>query len=233
MKRLTILLITTLSSCVLILPNNSTDNAFSNIYDTSIRLIIRHDEDSLYKTNYEQAYNLFGHYCKKIETTNHLDTIFNTGIAIRFWTTRVMDKKGTFYGAYPKRGLLDKVEKVKISFINETNKTEITSELKGDTNATDFIWKKYDYKKLGYGYYGSEGGCLYNPYFKDILSWIDVLNNSPSKLKNISNYDFIFWIDKQTINKLTFKPETLEIKITLIDTTGTKRRQLTDFVKIN
>jgi hypothetical protein len=84
MKRRKTLLILALTSCVETF--HLTDNAYYDIDDTSIRLVIQHPDASLHLTNYEKTYILPGHYCKKLETTDQLDTIYKTGIAIRFWT---------------------------------------------------------------------------------------------------------------------------------------------------
>lgn len=232
MRRLLSILTITLTSCI-VFPKLS-NNAFYHIDDTSIRLVVKHDKDSLVRTNYEVTYNLPGHSCTNLSTTDKLDTSQRTGVAIRFWTSIVMNDKHTaFYGEYAKRGLLDKIENIEISLVNGVNRMEIAQKLRGDTSTTAFIFRKYDAKKSSYGYRMTNANCLYNPYFTDIDAWKETLNQKPHILKDVFRYDFMFWLDRQTLSGLTFKPETLEVKITLVDSTGLKRRQLTDWTKIN
>lgn len=211
-----------------------TDKAFYSIDDTSIRLVITHDKDSLLRTSYEITNNLPGSYCKNLSTTNKLDTSHKTGIAIRFWTSMVMNDENTaFYGEYAKKGLLDKIENIQISFANGEDRIEITQKLHGDSSTTAYMFRNYDEKKLPYGYSMTNTNCYYNPYFADIQAWKETINQKPHILKDIFHYDYIFWLDSQEIKRLTFTPEFLELKITLIDSTGLNLRQLADSIKIN
>lgn len=203
---------------------NLTDNAYYNIDDASIRLILRHNSDTLYKTNYDQTYNLPGKYYKLLSTTNKIDTINKLGVQIKLWAKIIMSEKGVFYGYCPKNGLLEKIDKINISIRNDSTSIDITHFLIGDSTINEVKWRKCEYKKLPYTW----GNC---PYFKDIKSMVNRLNNG-SELKKIPNHDYIFWLDREVIKNISFKPTYLQMSITLIDTTGTKHRELMDSIKI-
>ena len=60
---------------------------------------------------------------------------------------------------------------------------------------------------------------------------VNSLNNG-SELEKIPNHDYIFWLDRDVIKNISFKPTYLQMNITLKDTTGTKRREFNDSIKI-
>jgi len=203
---------------------NLTDNAYYNIDDASIRLIMRHNSDTLCKTNYDQINNLPGKYFKFLSTTNKIDTVNKLGVQIKLWAKIIMNEKGAYYGEYPKNGLLKKIDKIVILFRNDNMSIDITNFLIGDSTISEVKWRKCEYKKLPYTW----GSC---PYIKNVKSMVNMLNDG-DKLNRIPNHDYIFWLDKEAIKSISFKPTYLQMRITLIDTTGTKNRELTDSIKI-
>lgn len=223
-----LLFVALFSSCIFKVPNHS-DNAFENINDVSIRLVVRHAEDSLVRTDYEKRNNLPGNICAKVETVNHLDSSQSQGVAIRFWTEIVLNEQGTFYGAYPKNGLLEKISQVNVVLASQSFEKDITKELFGDSTLTSFVWKKHDYKKTPISSYTHQGG-LKPAYFKNTEDWKIGLNNHADSLEWVSRYDYMFWFDNKTIRNLEFEPEWLKIRITLTDSTFTKNRILTDSI---
>jgi hypothetical protein len=209
---------------VILIPRNLSDNAYYNIEDTSIRLIFKHETDTLYKDQYERHYNLPGKYYKLLSTTNKIDTIHKLGIQIKFWAKIIMNEKGAYYGYCPKNGLLERINNINISLINGSDTLEITPFLFGDSTIYEVKWRTYNYKKTPYTW----GNC---PYFRDIKSMIKSLNNG-SELGLIPYHDYVFWLDNNVIKDITFKPTYLRMKISLVDSTGTKHRQLIDSVKL-
>jgi hypothetical protein len=230
MRLLSIIAILSLSSCIG--PLHLTDNAFYDVEDISIRLVFQHANDTLYKTEYEKNHNLPGRYISKLETTQNLDTTHRVGIALRFWTRTVLNEKSTFYGAYAKKGLLNKIQDIEIAFSNANVKQIITHMLKGDSSFTSFLWQKYDSNKSSHGYYVTPNQGYKNPYFKDIENWKVILNNKADTLERLDHYDYIFWLDTEEIRKLSFKPNTLTVRLLLIDSTSTKPKQVTDLINL-
>lgn len=134
MKRLLLFSTIAFTSCVLMFPDNLTNNAFYNIDDTSIRLVIKYDTDTLYKTNYDHTYNLRGTQYNLLSTTNSIDTTHRIGIQIKLWAEIILNEEGTFYRRYPANGLLDKINTISICFTNENSSFDITPFLKGDSS---------------------------------------------------------------------------------------------------
>jgi hypothetical protein len=217
-----------ISSCMFKVPKHS-DNAFENINDVSIRLVIRHAEDSLVRTEYEKRNNLPGNSCTKLETVNQWDPNQIQGVAIRIWTEIVMNEQGTFYGAYPKNGLLEKISQVNVLLASKNVEKDITKELFGDSTITSFVWEKHHYKKTPISSYMHKGG-LKPAYFKNTEDWKTGLNNHADTLEWVSRYDYLFWFNRQTIRNLEFEPEWLKIRLRLTDSTFTKNRVLTDSI---
>lgn len=142
-----------------------------------------------------------------------------------------MNEEGSFYGAYPKNGLLNKVESVSISLLNDENSHDITSWLKGDSLVENFIWKKYDSKKVTKIWYNYKG-CLLSPYFKNTQDWIYSLNNKMDTLKWANHYDYMFWITPYDLKKMNFSPNKLKIKLVTVDSTGLRNRPILDSIRI-
>jgi len=235
MKKLGILL--TISLLLIItgyfrfFPKNLTDNAHENIEDVSIRLIYRHTTDTLVKTNYERTYNLSGNVCPKIETTSDFNSSKNLGVAIRFWTRIVMNEEGTFYGPFPKNGLLNKVELVNVSLSDDKNSVDISNWLEGDSLIENFIWKEYDSKKISKQWIMYKG-CLRSPYFENTSDWITTLNNKMDTLEWANHYDYLFWFNTDDFKKINFSPNELKIKLITVDSNGVRNQPLLDSIKI-
>lgn len=225
-----LLLIALASSCIFKVPSHS-DNAYENINDVSIRLVVRYSQDSLVRTDYEKRNNLPGNVCAKLETVDQLDSNLIQGVAIRFWTDIVMKEQGTFYGSYPKNGILEKITNVKVVLSNNNFEKDITHVLIGDSTINAYVWKKHNYKKAPISSYTYKGG-LKPAYFKNTKDWTTSLNNHADSLEWVSRYDYMFWFDSQTIRDLEFEPEWLKIRLTLTDSTFTKNRILTDSIKL-
>ncbi len=223
-----LLLSTGIGSCIFKVPSHS-DNAYENISDVSIRLIVRHAEDSLVRTDYEKRNNLPGNVCAKLETVDQLDPNQSQGVAIRFWSEVVMNEPGTFYGAYPKNGLLEKISKVNVVLASNKLEKDITKELFGDSTITSFVWKKHNYKKSPLSNYTRDGG-LKPVYFENTDHWTNELNHNAVTLEWVSRYDYLFWFENKTIRNLEFEPEWLKIRMTLTDSTLTKNRIITDSI---
>jgi hypothetical protein len=220
MKRIFIsLYVLFLNSC---LPGQLTDKAFYNINESSVRLIINTGRDSSVKTNYEQTHNLPGSSCKLLTVTNSFDTLARLGISIRLWANIIKPEKSTFYGDYPSLGLLEKIQSLKITLENQDKSIEITNFLKGDSTISNFIWGKY---LLEYSHY-SNRNCFVLPYFQNTEDLLKTLNKEADKLKRIPNYDFIFWLDKNLISNIGFKPTLLKMSMTLVDSTGRQHRNI-------
>jgi hypothetical protein len=219
---------TVIASCIFKVPNHS-DNAYENINDVSIRLIIRHPMDSLVRTDYEKRNQLPGNYCAKLETVEVLDSNLIHGVAIRFWTDIVMKEQGNFYGAYPKNGILDKITNVNVVLSNSQFEKDITHELMGDSTINAYVWKKHNYKKSPLSNYIKDGG-LKPVYFENTDHWTQELNHHADTLEWVSRYDYLFWFNNKTIRNLSFEPEWLKIRVTLTDSTLTKNRMLTDSI---
>lgn len=213
-----------MSSCANLIPHNLTDNAFYNVDDASIRLVVKHNSDTLFKSSYEQTNNFPGKFYKLLSTTNKIDTVSKLGIQRKLWAKIIMNEKGTYYGNFPKNGLLEKISGINISFENDNEILDITPLLFGDSTIREVKWRNYNYKKLPYTW----GQC---PYFKDINSMVKSLNNG-SELERIPNHDYVFWIDGNVFKTISFKPTYLQLKISLVDSTGTKYRQVSDSIKI-
>ena len=142
MKTLLYIIISLLiSSCAILIPHNLSDNAYYNIDDASIRLIFKHNTDTLYKSTYEQNYNLPGKYYKLLSTTNKIDTINKLGIQIKFWAKIIMNEKGTYYGYCPKKGLLERINNINISIRNGNDTLDITPFLFGDSTIYEVKWR--------------------------------------------------------------------------------------------
>lgn len=215
-----------LNSCILFLFKGN-DNAFYSLDDCSVRLIMRHEKDTLYEgvtlTPPKDYYPL-------LSTIYALDTTKQLGVQIKLWTFIMMCEKRTgFYGEFAKNGLLENIASVSIALTNKTeNRLEdITPYLRGDPNLkSNLVWKKIDYKKTPYTY----GKYV---YFPKITDWAQLLNTNAASLEHFSDHDYIFWIDKSIFQKIDFNPTALEIHISLNDSTGKFVRQLHDMVRIN
>src|SRR4051794_16641992 len=105
-----------LTSCIIFrFTPNLTDKAYTDIRETSIRLIKKHDQDTIgFMNTYDRTHNFSGSVCKRLSTINKIDTLEKIGISIRFWVDIVKTEKGSFYGKYPALGLLDKINSLKI-----------------------------------------------------------------------------------------------------------------------
>jgi hypothetical protein len=215
-----------LSSCMLFVPRNLTDNAFYKIEDCSVRMIIKHDNDTLYKTEYEKRYNLPGNYFKLLSTTNEFDTTLQLGIQLKLWAQIVLNEKGNFYGEFAKNGLLEKIENITIQFVNGNKQFDVIPYLSGDSSLSEIKWRQHEIKKTPYTW----GQCI---YFKDLAAWKNKLNNHAQDLKALTQHDYVFLMDKKVFQELPFKPELLKISITLVDSTGALHRQLVDSTIIN
>jgi len=228
---LTLLLLSVLiGSCIFKLPN-LTDNAYENIKDVSIRLVVRHPKDSLVRTDYEKQNNLPGNVCAKLETVDQFDSNKTNGVAIRFWTEVVMNEQGTFYGAFPKNGMLEKISKLNVILSANHLEKDITKELFGDSTITAYVWKKNTYKKAPTSTYMHNGG-LKPAYFENTEDWTTGLNERADSLEWVSRYDYLFWFNNKILSTLNFEPEWLKIRMTLTDSTFTKNRILTDSVAL-
>lgn len=227
---LTFLSLTTIS-CFRFFPKNLTDNAFEEIEDVSIRLMYQHEIDSTIRTNYDITYDLPEKVCSKLETTNQIDTSRNLGVAIRFWSKIVMNEEGTFYGPFPKNGLLYKITDLNILISKNDTEKDITELLKGKPELTSFSWKKYDHKKLPLAWIRHNEGYKV-PYFENIEIFIKSLNEDLQKIEEISNYDFLFWFEKEDINFHDFDPKYLKIRLVLSDTLGLEHKIISDSMKI-
>lgn len=208
-----------------------TDNAYYNIKESSVRLIKKTEKDSIVKTSYESTHNLPGSKCNLFSVTNTFDTLSKLGISIRLWADIIKSEKSTYYGDYPKLGLLDKIHSLKVVAEGDSKEFDITSFIRGDSTIRDFFWERYDSKGLSYGYYSSQN-CYKLPFFHDIDSLLTTLNSQASKLERITNYDFIFWLDKKIISSIDFKPSYLSMTMTLTDSTGKEFRNIIDKWKI-
>lgn len=210
-----------LNSC---LPGHLTDKAFYNIKESSVRLIKNTGRDSIVQSVYEHTHNLPGSTCKLLTVTNSFDTLAQLGVSIRFWANIIKPEKSTFYGDYPKLGLLEKIQSLKITLESQDKAVDITNFIRGDSTITNFIWGKYE---LGYSHY-SDKNCLKLPYFPSPENLLITLNSQTDKLKRIPNYDFIFWLDKELISDIGFKPNLLKMSMTLVDSTGRQHRNIDD-----
>ncbi|NOT38718.1 MAG: hypothetical protein HOP11_15195 [Saprospiraceae bacterium] len=217
------------SSCLV--PRNLTDSAYYNIKESSVRLITKSDKDTIVKTTYESTHNLPGSKCNLFSVTNTLDSSSKLGISIRLWADIVKPEKSTYYGNYPKLGLLDKIHSLKIAIEGDNREFNITSLIRGDSTIKEFFWGKYDSKGLSYSHYSSLN-CYLLPFFPDTDSLLTTLNNRAGKLERITNYDFIFWFDKNPISNIDFKPRYLSLTMTLSDSTSKQFRNITDKWKI-
>lgn len=217
------------SSCWV--PRNLTDRAYYDIKESSVRLITKADKDTIVKTTYESTHDLPGSKCNLFSVTNTLDSSSKLGISIRLWADIVKPEKSTYYGNYPKLGLLDKIHTLKIAIEGDNNEFNITSLIRGDSTIKEFFWRKYDLKGLSYGHY-SNLNCYVLPFFPNIDSLLTTLNDRANKLERITNYDFIFWFDKNAISAIDFKPRYLSLTMTLSDSTGKQFRNITDKWKI-
>ncbi len=217
MRVLILLAILSLLSCSAIFLPAKSDNAWYSVQDCSIRLIVKHNLDTLYKTAYELNYNLPGKYYPLLSTTEKANLDLPKGVQIKLWTKIIMNQKGGFYGNFPKNGLLEKIDSLTIFLTNNFDTLDITHYLKGDSTIKEMKWRECNYKKLPYSW-----GDI--PYFENIDSWVSVMNAKSSSLKRIPNHDYIFWINKKIINNISFKPTTIQINLTLIDSLGIKKR---------
>lgn len=123
------------------------------------------------------------------------------------------------------------MESVSITLSNNENSLNIENLLEGDSLVENFIWKEYDSKKVNLGWYVNKG-CLFSPYIINTQDLIYTLNNKTTTLKWARKYDFLFWLDRNDIREVKFSPDQLKIKIITIDSTGFKRQQFTDSIKI-
>jgi hypothetical protein len=115
---------------------------------------------------------------------------------------------------------------LEILFANNTRALDIAPFLYGDSARLGIKWRKCDYKKLPY----RQGKSI---YFENISAWVSILNNTSASLRRVPDHDYIFWIDRKIFDGLPFKPDKLQINISLVDSTGTKHRKLTDSIFIN
>jgi hypothetical protein len=218
-----------LSSCWI--PRNLTDNAYYNITESSVRLIKKADKDTVIRTSFESTHNLPGSKCNLFSVTNTFDTLSKLGISIRLWADIIKPEKSTYYGNYPQLGLLNKIHSLKIVVVGDSKEFDITGFIKGDSTIKDFFWERYDSKGLSYGYYSSLN-CYKLPFFHDTDGLLTTLNSQAGKLERITNYDFIFWLDKKIISRIDFKPSYLSMTMTLKDSTGNEVRNIIDKWKI-
>ncbi len=225
MTRFLLILLIIFTSCGFFIPRNLTDNAFYDIYDSSVRLVVNLKKDTIDRSSYEVNFNLPGKPYKLLSTTYSLDTSYPLGVQLKFWANIVMNENGTYYGDYPQKGLLHKIDSLQIHFTDGRSSLDIIPFLEGDSSLHEVKWRKYEYKNLPYTW-----GKI--PYFDNVASWKDVINNKPDSLERIPDHDYIFWFDKQVIKTLSFRPTRLEMKLVLVDSTGTKRKQLTDFITL-
>lgn len=218
-------------ACFYGLPRNLTDNAYERIDDVSIRLIYKHQQDSLVRTDYEKRYNLPGNYCTQIETTDSIHKHQRMGIAIRCWTSIVMKEGGTFYGPYPKNGLPGKIKVLKIFLGKDHLTKDITDALRGDSVIQAFVWKNHQYKKTPLSWYNHQGG-LKPLYFETVGHWMASLNERPDMFQGFSRYDFLFWFEHRLLDSVGFEPAYLKIEMLVSDSTGNPVRTIADSTRI-
>lgn len=228
---LPLLLTTIAGACFYRPPRNLTDNAYERIEDVSIRLIYKHQKDSLVRTAHEKRFNLPGHYCTQIETTDSMDRRKPLGVAIRFWTSIEMKEDGTFYGRYPKNGLAGKIKTLKILFAKDHLTKDITGALKGDSTIQSFLWKNYQYKKTPLSWYNHNGG-MQPLYFETVGHWIAALEEKPDMFQWISRYDYLFWFERGLPDSVGFEPTCLKIEMLVSDSTESAIRMIADSVSI-
>jgi hypothetical protein len=96
-----------------------------------------------------------------------------------------------------------------------------------------YLWRKYDAKNEEYGNIIGKDHGNKNPYFSDIADFCRVINAHGDSLgANIWQYEYIFWLDKQAIRELPFKPDALQIQVDLVNKRGRKQGKLTDIVRL-
>lgn len=213
-----------LSSCFLLLPGNLTDNAYYDLNDASVRLVVKHPNDTLYKTQYEINNNLPGNIFPLLSSTYSIDTASRLGIQLKLWAAIVMKNEGTFYGPYPKNGLLNKVDKIQIILKNNSSQLELSPYLHGDSTLKKIMWRKYEYKKTPYTW----GQALNCPDIATMIQWL----NDGSKLNNIPRHDYIFWFDKSVWKKMDFQPTKIVLHMTLVDTNRKFNKILRDSIAL-
>jgi hypothetical protein len=103
---------------------NQANDAYNKVNDVSIRLIIKHTEDSFYIWDPSKVNTRPGTMVNKIETVGRLDTSFRTGIAIRFWGYSV--RQTSYHSGYARNGLLHKISDLRIVFKKDALTYDIT-----------------------------------------------------------------------------------------------------------
>lgn len=212
-------------------PRNQRNNAYNKLKDVSIRLIVKHAEDSFYVWDPSRVNTRPGTLVNKLETVSRLDTSFRTGVAIRF---RGHSVRQTFYhSGYACNGLMHKISDLRIFFKRDTLTYDITHLLRGDKNIESYLWRKYDTKHPGYSNILGKDQGYANPYFSNIADFCKVVNAHGDSLgADIFEYEYIFWLDKQAVRELPFKPDGLSIQMDLVNKRGRKRGRLTDIVRL-
>jgi len=181
---------------------NFSDSAYYSIDDVSIRLIKKHSTDSIHKSNYHHKYNLPGTVHPKLSSISRIDTSDLTGIQIKLWTEVLIDDEHTFYGYAPQLGLLHKLADIDVYIRSDEYRIDLSEHLYGDSTITNPKWENLDFKKTPYTW-----GSI--PYFRDLDSLQNALNQSPNILGRIPDNDYILWLeDFDFMEELSF-PSTL------------------------
>ena len=112
---LSLLIIILFSSCF----PKLTDDAGYILNDASVRLIHNLEKDTLIKSSYEETYNLPGTKFPLLTSINKIDTTHPMGIQIKLWGYIITEKHSRFYGRYPRKGLIGKINSITINLKTE------------------------------------------------------------------------------------------------------------------
>jgi hypothetical protein len=198
-----------------------TDKAYYQVERSGVMLVQRAATDSFAQDSYERSQGWGGSWCKKLMPVRRIDTTAALGISFRLWAKTVMAEPGTFYGPYPRLGLLQKIDTLRIWLEGDGQRLDLAPYLQGDSSIKGYLWAGDAPNPLRRAYYMT-GNCYRLPYFATVADCLHTLNHQHQQLGNIDHYDFVFWVDRSLWAKLSFQPTALGLALTLTDSTHTR-----------
>ncbi len=209
--------------------NSAYVNMYYNIERVNLGTLILQNTDTICKTIYDNNYNLPGKVCSALIDTNSILKGVRQAVYFNFGRKQLKIENGTWNKLPPQKDTAEFISNLKILLANTITGENI---LINDEVAGDSLLKNYKFRN-GPRFYGpqktggrfSDGCCTKYLHFSSINSFVSAYNSG--SIKEVDHYDFIFWLENDFLNNLSFKPDVIHIEV---ETTN-KRTNMVKVIK--